>query len=192
MAAFQRDTPKGLWTAQRVIVTALAAFSAISQIKAQAAPGDFELWGTATGARSVEVVVFVPEEKNGPLDLCYGTLSGPDEERHFSCDDHGGKSSTITLKGLQPQTEYNCTVTFANLLDDCDCDEAATTRSILIRTQAEPTEPDPSPTTEPNRTEAAAAMVFLPTPIGVIFCASTLLVLWKRHLSNNCMIRGSD
>ncbi|XP_037580211.1 uncharacterized protein LOC119463438 [Dermacentor silvarum] len=192
MAAFQRDTPKCRWTARRVIVTALAAFSAISQIQAQAAPGDFELWGTATGAKSVEVVVFVPEKKNGPLDLCYGTLSGPDEERHFSCDDHGGKSSTITLKGLQPETEYNCTVTFANLLDDCDCDEAATTRSILITTQAEPTEPDPSATTGPNPTEAAAAMVSLPTPIGIIFCVSTLLALGQRHLNNYCIIRGSD
>ncbi|XP_054918496.1 uncharacterized protein [Dermacentor andersoni] len=188
MAAFWRDTAKRRWTAKSVIVTALVAFARTSKIEARAAPGDFNLWGIATGARSVEVVVFVPEEKNGLLDSCYGTLSGPDQERHFSCDDHGGKSSTVTLKGLEPATEYNCTVTFVNELDDCD--EAATTKSIVIKTQAEPTEPDPSCTTRPNQAEAAAGMVFLPTPKVVILSMSSLVVLLQRHFNNYCMNRG--
>ncbi|XP_065300252.1 uncharacterized protein [Dermacentor albipictus] len=189
MAAFRRDTTKRRWAAKSVIVTALVAFARTSKIEARAAPGDFNLWGMATGARSVEVVVFVPEEKNGLLDSCFGTLSGPDQERHFSCDDHGGKSSTVTLKGLEPETEYNCTVTFLNELDDCE--EATRTKSIVIKTQAEPTEPDPSSTTRPNRDEAAAGMIFLPTPKVIIFSTSTLVALWQRHMSSNCMNCGS-
>ncbi|XP_075531961.1 uncharacterized protein LOC142564712 [Dermacentor variabilis] len=185
MAAFRRDTMTRRWTAKSAIVAVLVALARTSNIEPRAAPGDFELWGTATGARSVEVVVFVPEEKNGLLDSCYGTLSGADQERHFSCDDHGGKSSTVTLKGLEPATEYNCTVTFVNELDDCE--EAATTKSIVIKTPAEPTEPDPSFTTRPNRDEAAAGMVFLPTPKVIIFSTSALVALWQRHMSNNCM-----
>nr|DAA34720.1 TPA_inf: hypothetical secreted protein 669 [Amblyomma variegatum] len=132
---------------------------------APAAPGDFELWGVATGDRSVEVVVFVPAVTNGALDLCYGTLWGPGVEKNFTCDDHGGKSSTITIKGLQPLTEYNATVTFANLLDG---QELATRKSILITTQGVPVEPGHD--IGPNRTLTGAGVAFV-SHLRCLFCA---------------------
>ncbi|KAH6923714.1 hypothetical protein HPB50_005649 [Hyalomma asiaticum] len=138
MAAFRREAAKQQWTVRLVVMTALAAFAAVAKVDAQSAPGDFELWGVPTSATSLEVVVFVPEQKNGSLDKCFGTLSGPDTERNFTCDDHGGKSSTQTFKHLQPETEYNCTVTFANLLPDGQV--AGTTKSISLKTQADPPE----------------------------------------------------
>lgn len=173
MATYGRETSESQWTA-RGVVTVLLLMASVSKVDAQSAPGDFELWGTATGPRSLEVVALAPEHKNGPLDMCYGTLSGPINERNFTCDDHGGKSSTQTFKGLHPDTEYNCTVTFANRLPDGKV--AATTKSILLRTQAELPVPDPSPATGSSRAETAAGMVFLPTPMMVILSTSSLFV----------------
>lgn len=173
MAAFRRETSERQWSA-RGVVTVLLLIAAISKVDAQSAPGDFELWGTATGPRSLEVVAFAPEHKNGLLDMCYGTLSGPLNERNFTCDDHGGKSSTQTFKGLLPDTEYNCTVTFANRLPDGEV--AATTKSILLRTQAELPVPDPSPAMGSNRTETDAGTVFPPTPMMIMLSTSALFV----------------
>ncbi|KAK8758127.1 hypothetical protein V5799_004241 [Amblyomma americanum] len=159
---------RGMPTAAAIVFVAL--FVGASKGDAPAAPGDFELWGVATGARSVEVVAFAPQETNGALDLCYGTLWGPDTEKNFTCDDHGGKSSTITIKGLQPLTEYNSTVTFANLLYG---QELATTKSILITTQGEPVEPGHD--IGPNRTYTGAGVAFVSTPAVPALCAAFLL-----------------
>ncbi|XP_077494930.1 uncharacterized protein LOC144105699 isoform X2 [Amblyomma americanum] len=146
------------------------------------APGDFELWGTATGPRSVEIVASVPEIKNGALDRCYGTLRGAGIERKFTCDDHGGKSSIITIARLLPGTKYECTVTFANVFDGR---EMATSKSISVKTPNEPVEQDWSrdkwqPLSH-DRPYSAAGVATLPAPAVLILWAATVLALWRLH-----------
>lgn len=146
------------------------------------APGDFGLWGTATGPQSVEIVASVPEIKNGPLDRCYGTLRGAGIERRFTCDDHGGSSSTITIRGLLPGTEYECTVTFANVFDGR---EMATSKSISVRTPDEPVERDwTSDTWQPvshDHLYSAAGGGSLPAPAVLLLSAATAVALWRLH-----------
>uniref|UniRef100_A0A1E1XUP8 Putative secreted protein n=1 Tax=Amblyomma sculptum TaxID=1581419 RepID=A0A1E1XUP8_AMBSC len=174
MDTLKQGTERQRMMPMATAIIVLGLFVGVSKGDAPAAPGDFELWGVATGARSLEVVAFVPQVTNGDLDLCYGTLRGPDTEKNFTCDDHGGRSSTITLKGLKPLTEYNCTVTFANLLDG---QELATTKSILITTQGEPVEPGPD--IGSNRTYTGTGVAFVSTPAMPVLCAAFLSTAWQ-------------
>lgn len=97
-----------------------------------AAPGDFLVETKPTGASSLEVLVFVPQEPNGALDDCYGVLWGPHGvEHHFSCNDHGGRSSTVTLGGLQPSTMYQVEVTFVNIHEG---EKMATQKVVSVKT----------------------------------------------------------
>lgn len=79
------------------------------------APGDFEVTATAIGPESVQLVVFVPQVKNGALDRCYITLNGIDGGRSFSCNNHGGNASIVAINELEQGTDYTISVTFANM-----------------------------------------------------------------------------
>lgn len=98
------------------------------------APGDFDVEVTVTGTSSAVIVVYVPKEKNGPLDKCYGEIKSPHgDSRSFSCKDHSGRSSTITLSTLRPGTEYSVVVTFANVHEGKD---AATQKKFTLKTHS--------------------------------------------------------
>lgn len=150
------------------------------------APGDFMISATATGPTTVEIEVLAPEVKNGALDKCYGTMRGPGSERNFICNEYGDKSSTITLYGLVPGTEYNCTVTFANIYDGR---EMATRKSISVRTPYEPVERDwNQDTLEPlshDRPYMAAGVALLPVPAVLFACVAAFLPLWELQLQRH-------
>ncbi|XP_050047520.1 uncharacterized protein [Dermacentor andersoni] len=159
----------------------------VAQIRTPSfAPGDFKIYATATDSRTVEIEVFVPEVKNGALEKCYGTMRGPGSEINFLCNEYGGKSSTITLSSLQPGTEYNCTVTFANLYDGR---EMATRKSISVRTPEEPVERDWNQETwEPrshDRPYMAAGVALLPVPAVLFVCAAAVLSLRGLQLQHH-------
>ncbi|KAL1414222.1 hypothetical protein MTO96_007698 [Rhipicephalus appendiculatus] len=142
------------------------------------APGDFKISATAPTPRSVEVEVTVPEVKNGALDKCYGTIRGRGTEREFTCNDHYDKSTTVTLYEMEPGTEYNITVTFANMYDGR---EMATRKWTLVETPEEPVERDWNQDTwnppSHDRPFVAAGVTGLPAPGALLLCAAAILAL---------------
>lgn len=149
------------------------------------APGDFTISATAPTPRSVEVEVFVPEVKNGALDKCYGTIRGRGTEREFTCNDRDGKSTTVTLYEMEPETEYNVTVTFANMYDGR---EMATRKWISVATPYEPIERDWNQDTwnppSHDRPYVAAGVTVLPAPGAFLLCAATILTLIQLALQH--------
>lgn len=150
------------------------------------APGDFALSATATSPRSVEVEVLEPEVKNGALDMCYGTIRGFESERRFMCNDRDGGSGTITFDQLQPGTEYNVTVTFANMYDGR---EMATRKWILVTTPDEPIERDWTqdtwkPSSQDRPYVAAGVAIPLAPRVLLLVCAAAILVLRKLTLQH--------
>lgn len=99
-----------------------------------AAPGDFKVQAAATGLTSALIVVFAPDKANGDLDKCYGEIRSPrGDKRAFTCDNHGGRTSTIELDQLELGTQYTGTVTFANVQGN---EEAATEKLFTLTTHS--------------------------------------------------------
>ncbi|XP_077492263.1 uncharacterized protein LOC144103416 [Amblyomma americanum] len=85
-----------------------------------AAPGDFRAEATATSNTSVQIVIHVSDVKSCLLDDCSGDChllyGGGSAFRHyFSCNDHDGLTSVVTLDGLESDSSYSCTVTLTNV-----------------------------------------------------------------------------
>ncbi|KAL3250605.1 hypothetical protein MRX96_055448 [Rhipicephalus microplus] len=142
------------------------------------APGDFTISATAPSPRSVQVEVFVPEVKNGALDKCSGTIRSRRTEHEFSCNNHDDKSATITLYELEPGTEYNVTVTFANIYDGR---EMATRKWTSVTTPYEPIERDWNQDTwnppSHDRPYVAAGVTGPCTPGALLLCSAVILAL---------------
>lgn len=79
------------------------------------APGNFQASATATSPTSAKIVAFLPQVKNGALEICYITLHDSEEERTFSCSAPGDVASVTELTDLKPNTLYIASVTFANI-----------------------------------------------------------------------------
>ncbi|XP_077494939.1 uncharacterized protein LOC144105709 [Amblyomma americanum] len=105
------------------------------------APRDFEVSATATGPTSVQIVaflprvLFMPQINDGVLERCYITLGGGEPERTFSCGANRGTTSVTLLTGLRPATDYNLSVTFANVHNDW---EMGTRRTVSFTTLGVP------------------------------------------------------
>ncbi|KAH8031536.1 hypothetical protein HPB51_018982 [Rhipicephalus microplus] len=142
------------------------------------APGDFTISATAPSPRSVQVEVFVPEVKNGALDKCSGTIRSRRTEHEFSCNNHDDKSATVTLYELEPGTEYNVTVTFANIYDGR---EMATRKWTSVTTPYEPIERDWNQDTwnppSRDRPYVAAGVAGPCTPEALLLCSAVILAL---------------
>lgn len=145
------------------------------------APGDFEVRATATSPTSAEIRVFVPQEKNGALDKCYGTVRGPGGEEHdFSCNHHGDYAATVTLTGLNARTPYTCTVTFANVHGGR---EVTTEKVVLFSTPDDPVERNRIPDSweQPSRwrpSPDAASAVRPPQPLLTLGAVWLIFIMW--------------
>lgn len=79
------------------------------------APGNFKVSANATSPTSAQIVAFLPQVKNGALEVCYITLRGAEVERTFLCSVEDDMASVTELTDLKPSTEYYLSVTFANM-----------------------------------------------------------------------------
>lgn len=147
------------------------------------APGDFEVRARATSPTSAEIRVFVPQEKNGILDKCYGTVRGPGGEEHdFSCNHHGDYAATVTLTGLNARTPYTCSVTFANVHGGR---EVSTEKIVLFTTPDDPVERErnriPNSWEQPSEWRPppdAATAVRPPQTLFTLGAVLSIFIMW--------------
>lgn len=131
------------------------------------APGDFQVRTTNISHTSAKIVAFPPHVKNGALEMCYITIHDLEAERIVSCSANNYVVSVTELTDLKPSTEYNLSVTFANIHNGW---EMGTRKTISFTTLGVPADANNSQGGDSNSDQGGDnSMLFIICVVGLIY-----------------------